>query len=163
MAGQIEARLAAMGISIPEPVAPVAAYVPFVRTGNLVFVSGQVPKDADGMRVGQLTAADHADGAPADGSKLAYAMAAAELCALNLLSQVKVAVGDLDNVTRVVKLNGFVNCDGTFGQQPQVVNGASEFMMKAFGDAGQHARAAVGSSSLPGGCIVEVEGIFEVA
>ena len=163
MAGQIEANLAAQGITLPDPVSPIADYVPFVRTGNLVFVSGQVPKSADGMITGQLSASDHAaDGVPAPGSLMGVAVGAATLCALNVLAQLKACVGDLDNVVRVVKLTGFVNCDGTFEQQPQVINGASSLMIGVFGEAGQHARAAVGSSSLPGGAIVEVEAIFEV-
>ncbi|MEM7423786.1 MAG: RidA family protein [Pseudomonadota bacterium] len=163
MAGQIEAKLTELGITLPEPISPIADYVPFVRTGNLLFVSGQVPKGPGGMITGQLTADDHeADGTTAPGSQFPKAVTAATLCALNILSQVKAAVGDLDRVTQVVKLTGFVNCDGTFEQQPQVINGASSLMIGVFGEAGLHARAAVGSSSLPGGCIVEVEGVFEI-
>ena len=158
---QVETRLAQAGLELPEPVAPVAAYVPYVRTGNLLFISGQVSLGPDGMITGQLTQADHmTDGGP---ETLAHtAKAAAQVCGLNLLAHVKAATGDLDRVSRVVKLTGFVNCDGTFTQQPQVINGASELMGLAFGDNGQHARAAVGSSSLPLGAIVEVEGIFEI-
>lgn len=164
MAGRIEAALNEMGIELPEAPAPVADYVPFVRTGNLLFVSGQVSKGPDGMITGQLSSKDHAaDGVTAPGSLLGLATGAATLCALNVLAQLKACVGDLDRVTRVVKLTGFVNCDGTFQQQPQVINGASSLMLGVFGDAGQHARAAVGCSSLPGGSLVEVEAIFEVA
>lgn len=164
MAGQVEAKLTEMGIELPDAPAPIADYVPFVRTGNLVYISGQVSKGPGGMITGQLTKEDHeADGTTAPGSKLPMAMGAATLCALNMLAQLKACIGDLDNVRRVVKLTGFVNCDGTFEQQPQVINGASSLMLGVFGDEGQHARAAVGCSSLPGGCIVEVEGIFEVA
>ncbi len=163
MAGRIEARLAEMGIELPEPVAPLADYVPFVRTGNLLFVSGQLPIGGDGLVTGQLTAADHAaDGVPAPGSKLALAAEAAALCAVNLMAQAKAATGDLDRVRRVVKLTGFVNCDGSFTQQPQVINGASSLLGGVFGEAGRHSRAAVGSSSLPGGAIVEIEGVFEI-
>ncbi len=163
MAGRIEARLAEMGIELPEPVAPLADYVPFVRTGNLLFVSGQLPIGGDGLAAGQLTAADHAaDGVPAPGSKLALAAEAAALCAVNLLAQAKAATGDLDRVRRVVKLTGFVNCDATFTQHPQVINGASSLMGRVFGEVGRHSRAAVGSSSLPRGAIVEVEGVFEI-
>ncbi|MEM7060164.1 MAG: RidA family protein [Pseudomonadota bacterium] len=161
MAGKIDARLDELGITLPEPVAPVAAYVPFVQTGNLVFVSGQVPIGPNGTMTGHLTQADHAQDGVA-GEALTNAIAAARLCALNVLAHVKTATGDLDRVKRVVKLTGFVNCDGTFTQHPQVINGASELMGQIFGDAGQHARAAVGSSSLPLGVVVEVEGIFEV-
>lgn len=155
MAGQCEARLAELGLSLPDPVAPVAAYVPFVRTGNLVFVSGQVPLDAEGIRAGHLSAGS----SEAD---LAAAKAAAQLCALNVLAQIKACCDDLDNVRRVVKLTGFVSCDGTFQGHPQVINGASELMAKVFGDAGQHARAAVGSSSLPLGSVTEVEAVIEI-
>lgn len=163
MAGFIEQRLAEMGIELPEPVAPLADYVPFVRSGNLVFVSGQLPKNDDGLITGHLSSDDHeADGTTAPGSQLPKAVSAATLCALNVISQVKACIGDLDNVVRVVKLTGFVNCDGTFHQHPQVVNGASALMIGVFGEAGMHARAAVGSSSLPLGAIVEVEAIFEV-
>ncbi len=164
MAGQIEANLAEMGIHLPEAVAPLADYVPFVRTGNLVFVSGQLPLGPDGLITGRLTAEDHAsDGTTAPGSTLQMATGAATLCALNVIAQVKACIGDLDEVTRVVKLTGFVNCDGTFQQHPQVINGASSLMIGVFGDKGRHARAAVGSSSLPLGAIVEVEGVSEVA
>ena len=161
--GNVEATLADMGIELPQPVAPVADYVPFVRTGNLVFVSGQVPIGGDGVITGQLDRSDHAaDGVPAPGSRLGLAVGAATLCAVNVLAQLKAAVGDLDRVTRVVKLTGFVNADTSFTQHPQVVNGASSLMIGAFGDRGRHARAAVGCSSLPLGAICEVEAVFEV-
>lgn len=163
MTGTVEQKLAEMGLALPEPVAPLAAYVPYVQTGNLIFVSGQVPLGPDGMITGHLTGEDHAAGDPDPASNLAKAQGAAQLCALNLLAHVKSCAGDLDRVTRVVKLTGFVNCDGTFQQHPLVINAASELMGNAFGDAGQHARAAVGSSSLPMGAIVEVEGVFEIA
>jgi enamine deaminase RidA (YjgF/YER057c/UK114 family) len=163
MAGRIEAQLADMGINLPEPVAPLAEYVPWVLTGTLLFVSGQLPIGGEGVIAGRLTSEDHAAaGVPAPGSKLGMAVGAATLSAINMLAQVKAAVGDLDRVKRVVKLTGFVNCDGTFTQQPQVINGASGLMAGAFGDNGRHARSAVGCSSLPRGAIVEVEGIFEV-
>ena len=163
MAGRIEAQLAEMGINLPEPVAPLAEYVPYVLTGNLLFVSGQLPIGGDGIVTGRLTAEDHAAaGGPAPGSKLGMAVGAATLSAINMLAQVKAAVGDLDRVKRVVKLTGFVNCDGSFTQQPTVINGASGLMAGAFGEAGRHARSAVGCSSLPREAIVEVEGIFEV-
>lgn len=163
MSGFIEGRLSEMGIELPEPVAPIADYVPFVRTGNLVFVSGQVPKSGDGIITGQLTSDDHeSDGTTAPGSQFPRAVSAATLCALNVLAQLKACIGDLDKVVRVVKLTGFVNADGTFEQHPKVVNGASSLMIGVFGEAGMHARAAVGSSSLPSGSIVEVEAIFEV-
>ena len=164
MAGRIEARLKEMGIELPEPVVPLAQYVPFVRAGDLLFVSGQLPMGKAGLVIGQLTAADHAEGSvPAPGSKLAMAADAAGLCAVNLLVQAKAATGDLDRVTRVVKLTGFVNCDGSFAQQHLVINGASSRLGDIFREAGRHARSAVGSPSLPMGAIVEIEGIFEIA
>ena len=163
MAGRIEARLAEMGIELPEPVAPLAKYVPFVRTGNLLFVSGQLPTGLDGPVTGRLSAADHAeDGVPAPGSKLALAAEAAALSAVNLIVQAKAATGDLDRVARVVKLTGFVNCDASFAQQHLVINGASSLLGEVFGEAGRHSRSAVGSSGLPMGVIVEIEGVFEI-
>ena len=164
MAGQVEANLAEMGIELPPGVAPIADYVPFVRTGNLVFVSGQVPKQPDGtMITGHLTSEDHMVGETTPpGSQLGLGIGAATLCALNILAQLKACIGDLDRTVRVVKLTGFVNADETFTQHPLVINGASSLMLGAFGDAGQHARAAVGSSGLPGGVICEIEAIFEV-
>ena len=155
MPGRISDRLQELGISLPEPVAPVAAYVPYVQSGNLVFISGQIPAGPDGIIKGHLTSASSDE-------DIAAARSAAELCALNLISQLNACLGDLDRVTRVVKLTGFVSCDGTFAGHPQVINGAYELMANVFGDAGQHARAAVGSSSLPLGSVTEVEGIFEV-
>jgi enamine deaminase RidA (YjgF/YER057c/UK114 family) len=163
MAGKIEAKLGEMGLSLPEAVKPLASYVPYVQSGNLLFMSGQVPMGIDPLPTGTLTAADHAEGGkPAEGSALAAAQAAARQCALNLLAQAKAATGDLDRITRVVKLVGFVNCDQTFTQQPVVVNGASDLMKAVFGAAGEHARSAVGSSALPLGVVVEVEAVFEI-
>jgi len=162
--GQVEKTLAEMGIELPTPTAPVADYVPFVRSGNLVFISGQMPIGPEGCVTGQLSAEDHSsDSTPSPDTKLGLAIGAATLAAVNVLAQLKVTIGDLDRVTRVVKLTGFVNADGTFTQHPQVINGASSLMIGAFGEAGRHARAAVGCSSLPLGAICEVEGIFEVA
>jgi enamine deaminase RidA (YjgF/YER057c/UK114 family) len=168
MAGQVESRLAGMGIALPEPKAPLAKYVPFVRSGKLVFVSGQVPFGADGspegLIRGKLTAADHCGGdAPAPGSQMALAAEAARRCAVNLIVQAKAAAGDLDRVARVVKLTGFVNCDGSFAEQHLVINAASNLFGEVFGEAGAHSRSAVGSSSLPMGAMVEIEAIFEIA
>ena len=163
MGGKVEARLRDMGIELPQPKAPLAKYVPFVQSGSLLFVSGQLPIGKDGLVTGQLTAADHAEGTPEPGSRLADAAAAAGLCAVNLIAQAKAAAGDLDRVRRVVKLTGFVNCDGGFQQQHLVINGASALLGEALGDAGVHARSAVGCSSLPMGALVEIEAIFELA
>jgi enamine deaminase RidA (YjgF/YER057c/UK114 family) len=149
-----DARLAAPGIELPSPAAPAANYVPCVRSGNLLYVSGQLPFGPKGLEhVGKL-------GADTD---VEAGRAAARLCGINLLAQVKAAIGDLDKVTRVVKLTGFVNSTPDFTDHPKVINGASDLMVEVLGDRGRHARAAVGSSSLPLGVAVEVEGIFEIA
>lgn len=154
MSGTIDAKLAELGISLPESVAPAANYVPFVKTGNLVYISGQIAIDGDGMRIGKL----------GDGYSMEDGYAAARLCGVNLISQLKAACdGDLDRVERVVKLNGFVNATGDFTDHPKIINGTSDLMVEVFGDKGRHARAAVGSSSLPFGVAVEVEGIFQIA
>lgn len=154
MVGRIDAVLAELGETLPDAPAPAANYVPYVIVGDLVFVSGQVSKGADGLICGKL-------GGDMD---VAAGQAAAKICALNLIAQVKAACGgDLDRVTRVVKLGGFVNCTPDFGDHPAVINGASDFMAAVFGDAGAHARAAVGSSSLPFGVAVEIEGIFQIS
>ncbi|MGJ4928005.1 RidA family protein [Bradyrhizobium sp. HKCCYLS2038] len=155
MAGTVEQNLAAQGITLPAPKAPVANYVPFVRTGNLLFVSGQVCLGGDG----KLIAAGKLGG----GVSLEDGYAAAKGCAVNLLAQVKAAVGDLDKVVRVVRLGGFVNSAPDFLDGPKVLNGASDLMVAAFGDKGRHARTTVGVASLPSDAAVEVEGVFEVA
>ena len=154
MPGTVDARLAELAIELPDAPAPAANYVPWVRAGGLVFVSGQVPKMADTLIKGCL----------GDGATVEMGQAAARLCALALIAQVKAACdGDLDRVVRVVKLTGFVNATADFADHPQVINGASDLMVEVFGDAGRHARAAVGSASLPFGVMVEVEGVFEVS
>jgi len=163
MTGRIDARLAELGIALPEPVAPVANYVPYVQSGNLLFVSGQISTGPDGPITGQLSAADHVDGTPATDSPMSRAIAAARQSGLNMIAQLRAATGDLDRVQRVVKLTGFVNSTLNFIQQPGVVNGCSDLMVEVFGDAGRHSRSAVGVSSLPLGVMVEVEGIFEIA
>lgn len=154
MAGRIEAHLKAKGIELPSASAPAANYVPFVKVGNVVYVSGQVAQwNGERRFIGKLGA----DLGVAEGQQ------AARLCALNLVAHVRVAAGgDLDRV-RVVRLTGYVNSSPDFTQQPQVVNGASDAMVEIFGEAGRHARSAVGVASLPGGVAVEVEGIFELA
>lgn len=150
----IEARLATLGITLPTPAVPAANYVPFVKTGTLLFVSGQIPMGAEGIEfVGKL-------GADAD---VDFGRAAARLCAINLLAQVKAATGDLEALVRVVKLTGFVNSTLAFGDHPKVINGASDLMVDVLGDRGRHARSAVGVAALPFGVAVEVEGIFEIA
>ena len=150
---QIEARLQELGITLPTPPAPVASYVPFVIVGNVVHVSGQVSVDASGGIKGKLGGEIEVE----------EGQAAARLCGLNLLAQVKAACGgDLDRVKRVVKLNGFVNVTSDFSPIPQVMNGCSDLMVAVFGEAGRHARSAVGMANLPLDFAVEVDGIFEI-
>lgn len=154
MAGTIDARLSELGIDIPTPATPAANYVPFVKSGNLVFVSGQIPM-VDGKIegvgvVGQDLTTD-------DARKIA------EICGKNLIAQARAACdGDLDKVKRVVKLGGFVRCTSDFTEQPEVINGASDLMVAVFGDKGRHSRFAVGTNTLPRGVAVEVEAVFEV-
>ncbi len=151
--GQFETKLAEMGVTLPEAPMPAANYVPSVRVGNTLYVSGQLPKLGDDMTVGKLGR----DLETAEGAE------AAKACAINLLAQVKAACdGDLDRLVRVVKLVGFVNSTADYGEQPAVVNGASDFLGEALGDAGKHARSAVSAGALPFGVAVEIEGIFEV-
>ncbi len=153
--GRIDARLSELGITLPTPPAPVASYVPFViAAGKLVHISGQVSVDAKGGIKGKL-------GGDLD---LEDGQEAAALCGLNLLAQVRSACGgDLDRVVRVVKLNGFVNVAPDFDPIPAVMNGCSDLMVQVFGDAGRHARSAVGVANLPLGFAVEADGVFEIA
>ena len=155
MSGRIEARLKELGIELPTPGTPIANYVPFTISGNTVYISGQISQLNGELRfVGKLGA----------GMTVADAQQAAKLCAVNILAHLKVACGgDLDRVTRCLRLGGFVNCTPEFTDMPQVVNGASDMMVEVFGDAGKHARAAVGVASLPGGVSAEVEATFEIA
>jgi enamine deaminase RidA (YjgF/YER057c/UK114 family) len=149
-----EQRLEELGIQLPDPVRPMAAYVPTVRTGNLVYVSGQVPMvDGKPVHVGRLGA---------DGLTVEQGVEAAQRCAINVLAALKTELGELSRVRRIVKLTGFVASAPDFNDQPKVVNGASELFVKVFGDAGKHARSAVGMAALPLGVPVEVEAIVEV-
>jgi enamine deaminase RidA (YjgF/YER057c/UK114 family) len=153
MAGTYEARLSELGVVLPDAPPPAANYVPWVRIGDVVHVSGQISSGPDGFIKGKL-------GQDMD---VAAGAAAARSCAISLLAQVRAACGgDLDRLVRVVKLTGFVNCAPDFGDQPKVINGASDFLVEALGDAGRHARSAVGAAALPFGVAVEIEGIFEV-
>ena len=150
---QVEERLTALGITLPQPNPPVANYVPFVRAGDLVHISGQVSVDAGGGIRGTV----------GDGIDMETAKAAARLCGINLIAQMKAACdGDLDRVVRVVKLGGFVQAGPDFLEIPQVVNGASDLMVEAFGDTGKHARSAVGVYRLPLGFSVEVDAVVQV-
>ena len=148
-----EARLAEMGVTLPAAPAPAANYVPYVISGDMVYVSGQISKDGDTLITGKL----------GDDMDVEAGQAAAKICAINLLAQVKEACGgDLDRLVKVVKLGAFVNCTADFTGQPQVVNGASDFIGEALGDAGKHARSAVGCVSLPLGVAVEIDGVFQI-
>lgn len=146
----IEQRLRDCGITLPEPAAPVAAYVPVVVHGAIAHVSGQLPFDADGALM---------TGRMGDGRDLAYGQQAAERCGLMILAQLRAALGDLDRVERVLKLGAFVSSTPDFTDQPKVANGASELMARIFGEAGRHARSAVGVPVLPLGAVVEVDAI----
>ncbi|MCA2011431.1 RidA family protein [Pararhodobacter sp. CCB-MM2] len=154
MSQDIDARLAELGHTLPDAPAPAANYVPWVISGNQVFVSGQVSQNAGGLIKGKLGA----DLSTEQGAE------AAQACALSLLAQCKAALGgDWSKLKRVVKLTGFVNCTPDFHDQPKVINGASDFLVTVLGDAGRHARSAVGAPSLPLGVAVEIEAIFELA
>lgn len=148
-----ETKLAELGVTLPDAPAPAANYVPFVQVGDLVHVSGQISAGPDGLITGKL----------GDDMNVDAGAAAARSCAISLLAQVKAACGgDLDRLVRVVKLVGFVNSTSDFVDQPKVINGASDFMAEALGEAGRHARSAVSASSLPFGVAVEIEGIFQI-
>lgn len=146
-------RLSELGVTLPDAPAPAANYVPYVQVGNILYVSGQISNGPDGFILGKL-GADMAVEQGAD---------AAKSCAISLLAQVKAACGgNIERLVRVVKLTGFVNSTSDFTDQPKVINGASDFLVAALGDAGRHARSAVSAPSLPLGVAVEIEGIFEI-
>jgi enamine deaminase RidA (YjgF/YER057c/UK114 family) len=153
MTGNIDARLDELGLTLPDAPAPAANYVPYVQTGNLVFVSGQISQGPDGLIKGRL----------GDNMDVPEGAEAAKRCGLSLLAQARAACGgDLDRIVRVVKLTGFVNSTPDFVDQPKVINGCSDLMVAILGDAGRHARAAVSAAALPLGVAVEIEAIFEV-
>lgn len=154
MTSAIETRLAELGVTLPDAPAPAANYVPYVQSGNMVYVSGQISMADGALITGKLGAdMDTAAGA-----------AAARACAISLLAQLKAATGgDIDRLVRVVKLTGFVNSTPDYVDQPKVINGASDFMVEALGDIGRHARSAVSAAALPLGVAVEIEAIFEIA
>lgn len=149
-------RLAELGLTLPQPAAPVANYVAFARAGSLLFVSGQLPLGADGKlspaHVGKL--GPH--------SSLEPASEAARLCALNLIAQAQAALGDLDHVVQVVRLGGFFNVEGSVDGLPKAMNGASDLMAAVFGPKGRHARTTVGVSHLPLNALAEIEATFEI-
>jgi enamine deaminase RidA (YjgF/YER057c/UK114 family) len=154
MAGTVEKKLASLGVTLPTPASPIANYVPFLRSGSLLILSGQLCFGTDGKLVatGQLGGLVSI----ADGQK------AARACAINLLAQVKAALGELDAVARVLRLGGFINSAPGFTDGAKVMNGASDLMVEVFGDKGRHARSTVGVAALPADAAVEVEGLFEV-
>jgi enamine deaminase RidA (YjgF/YER057c/UK114 family) len=155
MAGMVEKKLGELGITLGNPAAPSANYVPFVRTGNLLMISGQICFDNQGKLV--------AKGQLGGGVSLEDGQKAARACAINVLAQVRVALGDLDKVVRVVRLGGFVNSVAGYADGPKVMNGASDLMVAAFGDKGKHARTTVGVAALPQDAAMEVEALFEVS
>lgn len=154
MADDIERALADKGITLPKPAAPAGSYLPVVRSGNLLFVAGQIPMGPDGLQyVGRC----------GEGMSIEDAQKAAQLCALNILAQIKAETGSLSSIVRIVRLGGFVNSTPAFGDHPKVINGASDFLVDLLGDKGRHARAAVGVANLPFGVSVEIEAVVEVA
>jgi enamine deaminase RidA (YjgF/YER057c/UK114 family) len=155
MAGMVEKKLAELGIVLGQPTVPVANYVPFVRTGNLLMISGQICFDGEGKLV--------AKGQLGGGVSIEDGQKAARACAVNVLAQVKAALGDLDKVVRVVRLGGFVNSVAGFTDGPKVMNGASDLMVAAFGDKGKHSRSTIGVAALPQDAAMEVEALFEVS
>ena len=151
---RIDDRLAELGLTLPDPPAPAENYLPYTIANGLVWISGQISADEDGPITGRL----------GDSLDLDAGQAAARSCALALMAQLRAACGgDLDRVSRVVKLTGFVNCTPDFTAHPQVINAASDLFAEVFGEAGRHARAAVGAPSLPLGVAVEIEGVFAIA
>ncbi|QBY02145.1 RidA family protein [Rhodophyticola sp. CCM32] len=153
MSNGIEARLAELGVELPDAPAPAANYVPYVVVGDLAYVSGQISMNADGLITGKIGV----DLSTEEGA------AAAKTCAISLLAQVRAACGgDLERLVRVVKLTGFVNSGPDYMDQPKVINGASDFLVEALGEAGRHSRSAVSAGALPLGVAVEIEGIFQI-
>jgi enamine deaminase RidA (YjgF/YER057c/UK114 family) len=153
----IESKLQQLGVILPKPVPPVANYVPFVISGKLLVISGQVCMGLDGKL------ADKHKGKLGGEVDMAAGQEAARLCAINVLAQAKAALGDLDRIARCVRLGGFINARADFAALAQVMNGASDFMVEALGDKGRHARSTVGVAELPLDCAVEVEAMFEIA
>ncbi len=154
MAGRIDARLAELGIELPQAAAAVANYVPYVIDGKQLWIAGQVPFWNGAVKYTRLVG---------DGVSVEEAVDAARTCALNILAQTKAALGDLDRVARIVKLGGFVNAVPGFTDQPKIINGASDLMVEIFGEAGMHARSAVGAAGLPLGVPVEIDAVIAIA
>ncbi len=150
MTDTIEQKLAELGLELPQPAAPVASYVPAVEVGGLLYISGQLPFVEGKVVTGRL----------GENVSLEAGEAAARACGIMLIAQMKAALGSLDRVERIVKLGAFINCTADFTDQPEVANGASDLMEQVFGDAGKHARAAVGVPALPRGAAVEVDAVI---
>lgn len=148
----IEARLQELGLTLPQPAAPVASYVPAVEAGGLLHISGQLPFEDGQVMTGRL----------GEDRDLDFGVRAAQKCGLMLIAQVKAALGSLDRVERIVKLGAFINSAGSFTDQPKVANGASDLMVQLFGEAGKHARSAVGVPVLPLGAAVEIDAIVAI-
>ncbi len=153
MAGQIEARLKALDLVLPEAKAAIGTYVPFVHLGGQLLISGQLP-----MKDGAIAVA----GTLGDGVDVAQGQEAAKLCALNILAQAKAALGDLDRIVQLLRLNGFVSATPGFADHPKVINGASDLMVEILGDKGRHTRIAVGCASLPLNAAVEIDAVFAI-
>ena len=153
MAGQIEARLKALDLVLPEAKAAIGTYVPFVHFGGQLLISGQLP-----MKDGAIAVA----GTLGDGVDVAQGQEAAKLCALNILAQAKAALGDLDRIVQLLRLNGFVSAAPGFADHPKVINGASDLMVEILGDKGRHTRIAVGCASLPLNAAVEIDAVFAI-
>ncbi|HUW74909.1 MAG TPA: RidA family protein [Methyloceanibacter sp.] len=153
MAGDIEARLKALGLALPEAKAAIGTYVPFVHLGGQLMISGQLP-----MKDGAIAIA----GTLGDGIDVAQGQEAARLCALNILAQAKAALGDFDRIAQLMRLNGFVSAAPGFADHPKVINGASDLMVEILGDKGRHTRIAVGCSSLPLNAAVEIDAVFAI-
>ena len=149
----IEEKLEALGITLPNPPTPAGSYVPVIRTGNLLFISGQIPME-NGKVIFTGKVSD---------DNLETAQKSAKMCAINILAQIKREVGDLDKVSKIVRLSGFVNSVSEFTQQPKVINPASDLFFEIFGEKGKHSRIAVGVASLPLGSMTEIDAIIEVS
>jgi len=154
MAENTEKKLADLGIDLPNPAAPAANYIPYTIAGNILTISGQIPMGPNGIEyIAKL----------GDDASVVTGQKAARLCAINILAQAKAALGSLDRVKQVIKIQGFVNSTPDFTDQPEVINGASDLLVEVLGDAGKHARAAVGMASLPRGVAVEVDAVIEIS
>ncbi len=154
MANNAEKKLKEMGIELPTPAAPAANYIPYTIAGKILTISGQIPMGENGIEfIAKL----------GDTADVETGQAAAKLCAINILAQAKAALGDLDNIKQVIKIQGYVNSTPDFTDHPEVINGASDLLAEVLGEAGKHARAAVGMTSLPRGVAVEVDAIIEIA